>query len=490
MIDNAFQTFLDHLAASKAPQFKKGLEHWRKGIQTQLEQLAMLSFKRQRYAECKQLYDAFLSLKKSVSTQHLINYSLCLKYLKQPKQQLEFLKKKTKLFPDSYQLWFALGNAQKANAQPLAAKESYARALALNPKNIDLMYSSTGLSGFRMLSADSIEHLKSVLDDPKQPNKQKSLAAFILGHKLIEDQQIEKGFSKICLANQLHLQDHPLRLQFDNEHLTKLIEHFTRDFFNLWRDQLPLTNQSSNDQIFIIGMSRSGKTLIENILNLSADIQPEQESMTLTRFVRRHLDNRPKANLSKFINNLNASHLAQLQQDYHHSFASSSKVSSYTMPWNITDLGYVGLLNPEAKVIFITRDHLDLGLACFNKVYAIGNSYASELGALGQQIALYERLIQHWQCSLPNPCMTISYEELVKSPSKCAQQLFQFCQLKSDLTLLNQKLEQATKISGNFSQSQDFLTKITDKHIGISEQFRPWLEPLIKSYHQCWQTFS
>ena len=198
----------------------------------------------------------------------------------------------------------------------------------------------------------------------------------------------------------------------------------------------PDTSPAAGDErpVFILGMPRSGKTLIESMLGHHPHVARTDEDRSLMVLIHRLLDDwlvelpEPdgvKAALAGF----DTDKLEQLRQDYLAGIARfdpAARRLTQTLPFYLPFVGVIHRLFPRARFIFCRRDPADLGLACYGKEFAsAGLMYASDLYALGQEIRATEQIMAHWQAVLPaGRALTVDYEDVVRTPGATAQRLW------------------------------------------------------------------
>jgi hypothetical protein len=173
------------------------------------------------------------------------------------------------------------------------------------------------------------------------------------------------------------------------------------------RDPLP---------VFVVGMPRSGTTLVEQILAAHRDVHAAGERTALSQAFAAlgGLEGGPwsvrrvAALDGESLDRAAASYLAEL----HALDAGATRIVD-KMPGNFLYLGLVGLMLPAAKIIHCARDPRDIGLSIFTFRFHGAHGYAHDLGDLGWYIGQHDRLMAHWKTALPNPILTVSLSDWV-----------------------------------------------------------------------------
>jgi tetratricopeptide (TPR) repeat protein len=173
------------------------------------------------------------------------------------------------------------------------------------------------------------------------------------------------------------------------------------------RDPLP---------VFVVGIPRSGTTLVEQILAAHRDVHGAGERTALSQAfgalgggADSSASARRLAGLDgESLDRAAASYLAELRA----LDAGATRVVD-KMPGNFLYLGLVGLMLPAAKIIHCARDPRDIGLSIFTFRFHGAHGYAHDLGDLGWYIGQHDRLMAHWKAALPNPILTVRLSDWV-----------------------------------------------------------------------------
>ena len=192
----------------------------------------------------------------------------------------------------------------------------------------------------------------------------------------------------------------------------------------------------SGEPIFVIGMPRSGTTLVERIISSHPDVHSAGELMNFGVALKRAAGSRTPRLLDQDTID-RAQHLdwAALGTDY---LASTRPATGNTLrfidklPHNFLFAGWIARALPNAKIICLRRDPLDTCLSNFRQLFATSSpyyAYANDLCDTGRYYALFDRLIAHWRRVLPGRILEIRYEDLVESQEASTRRLLDHCNL-------------------------------------------------------------
>ena len=181
--------------------------------------------------------------------------------------------------------------------------------------------------------------------------------------------------------------------------------------------------------VFIVGLPRSGSTLVEQILASHDDVTGTRELVAMDRIVA-NLDMR--APFPEVVRSLESSALPELRDRYLESARAYSGDRAFftdKTPGNFRNIGLIHLLLPEAMIIAVRRHPLDCCMSCYKQLFASGQSFTYDLFELGEYYLEYDRLMLHWHERLPGKILTVHYEELVKDLRQQVGRLLDFCGL-------------------------------------------------------------
>lgn len=211
-----------------------------------------------------------------------------------------------------------------------------------------------------------------------------------------------------------------------------LIEAYTEEALS----RAPKTSVASERPVFIVGMPRSGTSLVEQILASHGQVHGAGELYDIERLVSR-LPTLPEKHIPEpqRVKALTAGELDTLARSYLdglEAIAGQAPRVTDKMPYNFLHLGLLSLLFPGARVIHCMRDPLDTCLSCYFQNFIYGNSHTFDLGHLGLYYRQYERLMAHWKQVVDLPLLEVRYEDLVADPEAVSRTLVAFCGLPWD----------------------------------------------------------
>ncbi|MFH1467099.1 MAG: sulfotransferase, partial [Pseudomonadota bacterium] len=231
---------------------------------------------------------------------------------------------------------------------------------------------------------------------------------------------------------------------------------------------LPRTSVRSELPVLIVGMPRSGTTLLEQALGRHPQVAPGGELEDLRDIAR-----------EAYAGPITAARLDPLAQRYlTHLEALGPGAARVTdkMPHNYLHLGLAALLLPGARVLHCVRDPVDTCWSCFRQPFGAGLPYTADLAWLGSYHRAYAGLMAHWRQALVLPMLQVRYEALVTKPEPVLREVLAFLELPWDQACLHP--EQAERIAATRSQAE-VQRPIHSGSVGRAEAYRAHLGPLI-----------
>ena len=354
------------------------------------------------------------------------NLGICLERRGATPAALEMLREAVALSPDDPDLHFNLAVALQTHGDLEAALACHRQTLRLAPTHAATHLSVSMIRSFELDDAwlETLErHLAGdTLSAPERVNLHFAVAS----HHDRRD-NIARAFQHYAAGNALQARLQPFDPDVYTHYVDALIDTFDADFFAR-HAHLALDNETP---LLMVGMPRSGSSLLEQMLSRHSGCHGAGESDALRATVRaltargtgtfpdcaRQVDDRTWRALGE-------SYLATLCEDE----SGAPRVIDKLLG-NFLRLGLVGVMLPRARVIDCQRDPRDSGWSCFRQRFERGLRFSYDLEHLALVYHQYRRLMAHWRAVLPNPILEVRYEDLVQAPEATMAQVLDFCGL-------------------------------------------------------------
>ena len=257
--------------------------------------------------------------------------------------------------------------------------------------------------------AACLEKAKALLASGSAAGMVRASLCFAAGRLLDAQGDHRNAFAAFSQGNAASpkLYDAAMRTQFADD----LIATFSAETMK----SLPRAKGSSNRPIFILGMPRSGTTLVEQILAAHPDVYAAGELAAMRRIWRELVSTRGQGQVTPFagLTQIDVNNAADQYLKHIDSLDAKAKRVTDKMPPNFEQLALINLCFPNARVIHCSRNPLDTCLSCYFTQLGPAYSYSNDLSTLGHAYAQYHRLMAHWRSVLDIPMLDVVYEDLV-----------------------------------------------------------------------------
>jgi len=207
----------------------------------------------------------------------------------------------------------------------------------------------------------------------------------------------------------------------------------------------------SQRPVFIVGMPRSGTSLVEQILASHPMVFGAGELNLIPSLVR----SLPATLYPQCMESVTQETLDRLATQYlgrlREINPDADRVTD-KMPGNFFHLGLIAIMLPGARVIHCMRDSLDTCLSIYFQVFNYSHSYATDLAHIGAYYKEYRRMMAHWQSVLDVPIFDVRYEELVADQERVSRELVAFCGLEWDARCLQFHTSERVVATASFDQ--------------------------------------
>ncbi len=322
----------------------------------------------------------------------------------------------------------------------------------------------------------AIAALREIMTQARCERETEVVACFKLGELLDKEGRYDEAFHYYRHAHTLH------PFAYDHEDQARRFGEQIEFFSEARAPRLPRATNRSRLPVFIVGMPRSGTTLVETILASHPDVHGAGELGDIfemrPELARAAGAGRPYPQFLDTIgvqtlDTLAAKHLAKLE-----SLAPGSARVTDKLPHNFVNLGLIDLLFPGARVIHCMRDPLDTCLSIYFQPFIQHHAYATDLTHLGLYYREYLRLMAHWRKVLRIPVLDLEYEALVRNPEEQTRRLLAFCELPWDERCLRH--HESGRVASTFSYDQ-VRQPIYHRSVARWRRYEKHLGPLIEA---------
>ncbi|MCH8930257.1 MAG: tetratricopeptide repeat protein [Proteobacteria bacterium] len=323
---------------------------------------------------------------------------------------------------DNERIYTQLGATLSAMGDFEKAQEAFLRAVD-NPATLGTAYYGISMiSGFEQQQG-LVEKMQEALERTDLPDQELSNLHFALGRACDSGKDYDQAFRHYTEANLKRRQGMPFTLATERNNTRRIIETFTPELFEKFEG----CGNPSELPVFIIGMPRSGTTLVEQIIASHPQVHGAGELNDLWRTVEQINSFLPpggqlpenigqvKPEAWEFIGNQYVKTINQRSWD-------ALRITD-KLPFNYTLAGIIQLMLPKARIIHCRRNPLDTCVSCFTTSFASDRGFTRDLHELGGTYRTYQDLMAHWHEVMPGRILDVVYEELVENTEEQARNL-------------------------------------------------------------------
>lgn len=244
--------------------------------------------------------------------------------------------------------------------------------------------------------------------------------------------------------------------------------------------QVAVPHRSGHIPIFIVGLHRSGTTLLESMLGANTAVHAYGESPRLTAALRHAADYYCPTVIDEFLAR-RLPHLdyervrEQFMAEGHHAIGTATHVTE-KRPDNFQLVGAIHRAMPDAKVLHLRRDPMDVCFAHLRECFPEALTHANSMDGLAHYHGLYRDLMAHWHAVLPGFVLDVNYEDLVNDPLETSRRVFGFCGLAWDEGVIDPARWRGRSI--NTLSAVQARSAVNRRSVGRWRAYARWLEPL------------
>lgn len=302
---------------------------------------------------------------------------------------------------------------------------SYLKPLLLQNNSARAVINFASISKSLGQQEQAIEKLERLsLNSEKLTASLRRKVYFTLGKAYDSVGGYDKAFNNYRAGNELR------RCNFDISSMQNDIDALINAFPIDFQQQISSSGNLSTRPIFIIGMPRSGTSLMEQIISSHPQVSAAGELSDINRLTLSLSEQYDKKSYIDCIAEAGEKQLNTLAENYLACLSLINNESAHVtdkMPTNFMHLGFIQLLFPNARIIHCMRDPLDTCLSCYFQDFAQPTPWVYDLEDVGHVHLEYQRMMQHWKSVLDISMLEIQYEDLVSNQENISRKIIDFC---------------------------------------------------------------
>jgi tetratricopeptide (TPR) repeat protein len=374
------------------------------------------------------------------------------------------------------ELHLSVAHSFKALGHQQQAIESYRTAAAVRPSYGDAYWSLANLKTYRF-TAQEITRMRAAEAAGTTALVDRYHLCFALGKALEDLGEYEESFRYYERGNALKKSQSRYRPEpvERNTRLQKAI--CTREFFASRRG----VGCDSPDPIFIVGLPRSGSTLLEQILASHSKVEGTMELADIPRLVLELQGREPESENPRYpavLQDLKPEEFLKLGRRYledTRGYRTDKPFFVDKMPNNFRHLGLIHLILPNAKIIDARRNAMACCFSNFKQLFASGQEFTYGLEDIGRYYRTYVELMAHWDEVMPGTVLRVEHEDVVEDLEANVRRILNFCGLEFESRCVEfYKTERSIRTASSEQVRQPIFKEGLDQW----RHFEPWLGPL------------
>jgi predicted Zn-dependent protease len=375
--------------------------------------------------------------------------------------------------PNEPDLHLSVAHALKTVGRTQESIESYRAAAAARPSFGEAYWSLANLKTYRF-TADELSRMRAEEASAEVKLVDRYHLCFALGKALEDRGEYPESFIYYERGNALKKTECRYKPEPLERNARLQASLCTRDFFEARRGY----GAPSNAPIFIVGLPRSGSTLIEQILASHSQVEGTMELADIPRLVQ-DLQGREMQGAPPRYPGVLAELTAQDFTRFGERYLSDTQVYRAgkprfidKMPNNFRHLGLIHLMLPQAKIIDARREPMACCLSNFKQLFASGQQFTYSVDDITRYYRMYVELMAHWDSALPGRILRVQHEEVVDDLETQVRRVLDFCELEFEPTCIDFHKTQRTV---HTASSEQVRRPINRDGVEQWRHYEPWL---------------
>lgn len=380
-------------------------------------------------------------------------------------------------YPSNAKVWMSYGHVLKTEGRTEECIRAYRETIAREPSLGEAWWSLANMKTFRFSGTD-MTAMQAQLARNDLPDTDRLHFDFAMGKALEDAGDWENSFRHYASGNAIH----HATVDYDPALNAGRIERFRRDFTAGFFAERTGQGCDSPAPIFVVGMPRSGSTLVEQILSSHSQVEGTTELpeiISMARILRERSDGDDTEGYNRVLAAMGPEELRSLGEEYlercriHRKTAAPFFIDK--MPNNFLHAGLIHLMLPRAKIIDTRRHPMACCFSNFKQHYARGQNFSYSLEDMGRYYRDYVRLMAHFDAVLPGRVHRVIYERMVADTESEVRRLLDYCGLPFEEGCLR-FFENDRPV--RTASSEQVRRPIYSESVDQWRNYGPWLGPL------------
>jgi tetratricopeptide (TPR) repeat protein len=394
--------------------------------------------------------------------------------LMRQEEALEAYQHAARMKPQEARLVLTLGHVNKTLGRRADSEAAYKSALQLEPASGEAWWSLADLKNYTF-SDEELAAMRGVLAGGAHAPGSEAQLHFALGKALEQRGQYAESFAHYARGNALRRADQPFDIGKYERRVERLTKVFDAGYFAAHRG----SGNPDPAPIFIVGLPRSGSTLLEQVLASHSQVEGTMELPNIVHMVHEFEDtSADRDGYPEAVLRVTPAQLRTLGDRYLSDTAPLHRGRprfTDKLPNNFSHVGLIHAILPNASIVDARRHPMDACFSTFKQHFAQGQAFSYDLEDLGRYYRGYLALMDHWDRVLPGKVLHVQYEEVVREPEGNIRRLLEHCRLPFEPACLS---FHETRRSVRTASAEQVRQPLYRSGIGYWRNFERELEPL------------
>jgi tetratricopeptide (TPR) repeat protein len=411
--------------------------------------------------------------------------NVCTRMMRQPDALLAF-EEAARLNPNEVRLRLSIGHLHKTLGHRRESEDAYKSCLALDPNFSEVYWSLADLKTY-VFSGAEVAAMQALVKGDGGDDTDQAHLHFALGRAFEHRNSYAAAFEHYAAGNRRRRKTVVFDIRVFENKTRRVRKCFDATFF------AERANAGFGDPapIFVVGLPRSGSTLVEQILASHSSVEGTFELPNVLTIVRELDHANPEHDAyPERVNSIPLAQFALLGRRYIEETAplrSGRRHFIDKMPNNFSHVGLIHSMLPDAIIIDVRRHPMDSCFSTYKQHFAEGQSFSYDLDDLGRYYRCYLSLMDHWDAVLPGKVLHLQYEHLVRDPETNIRRLLRHCGLDFEPGCL---AFHETKRPVRTASAEQVRQPLYASGVGYWKHFETQLEPLRLALGDATERFS
>ena len=327
--------------------------------------------------------------------------------------------------PDSPRVHLSLGHVYKTMGEINASINSYKNTIIQNNLSGEAYWSLANLKTYSF-SENEIKDMEETLKGDMS-DIERSQMHFALGKAYEVKKDFDRSFRNYYEGNKVKKGLIKYSSDDTSDNTKRILDFFSKENIN----NLSKSSTNNPDPIFVLGMPRSGSTLVDQIISSHSKVDGTQELPNIIK-IAAELNNDKQNSYPEVLKELDDLKISKLGKDYISETTWARDKAPFfidKMPNNFIHIGLIKTILPNAKIIDTRRDPMDTCFSCFKQFFARGQLFTYSMEDLGNYYTDYIRAMNHWHKVYGKDIFTVHYDDVINKTEETIRELIDYCNL-------------------------------------------------------------